>query len=535
MTYTLGLDLGTSFSSISYLNPKTGLPEIIKIDGWEQTPTIVFYGEKEEDILVGRSASNRLEEADENDTKTFQATFKSFKRDLNTPIHPLPYGNRTVRPVDIVADFIRYMKKYAEEHCFNEIDSVTNLRLTYPIAFKGIEKKILKGAAILAGFEEENVEMLFEPVAAALGYAATGFNLGRNILVYDLGGGTFDLSLVHRQDNGTIEPSLEPVGVTGCAGDDFDLAIYKHWEGQLLSEHHIRFHQKEGKVNNQVLLECRKAKEKLSDQTEARYAKYFEKEGFHFKAEKLRREEFEHLIAPLVDRQIDLTRDMLRQAKSENIEVDTLLLIGSATYTPLVRSELEKLFQEEELPLTLTKTMHAGTAVALGAVVDRTSSISSGPDDSLRLLALAKQEEGQSEQTLQELSKQQSENDDDNEDWDEEFEDDDDWDEDDKAATKETLGQKAGQFIDGVVGFVKSLSGKPKNKNSDDDEDWDEDDEEEDWDEEDDDEDEDWNEEDDDEDEDWDDEYDEDEEEWEEDDEEWEEVDDEDDDWEDEE
>ena len=369
MSHILGLDFGTSFSTISFLNPDTGKPEVIEVYGWKQTPTIVFYGK--EGILVGMAAANKLEEAEEGNVEIFQATFKSIKRQLDGKVaHPLPYGDgRVVYAVDVVADFIKTMKKYAEEHCFHS--PVTKLRLTYPIAFKESQKKILKNAAIQAGFQEGNITMLYEPVAAALGYASTGFNLGRNILVYDLGGGTFDLALVHRHEDGTIEPRLEPVGIVGCAGDDFDLAIYKHWEERLHAGRGIRFHDQPGRVNLQVLLECRKSKEKLSDLEEAKFSKYFEREGVNFKT-KLSRAEYEHQISSLIAKQIELTRKMLDDAASQKIEIDTFLLIGSATHTPLVRRELEKLFEERNLPLTLTKTKDAATAVALGAVVENT-------------------------------------------------------------------------------------------------------------------------------------------------------------------
>lgn len=388
----IGLDFGTSFSTMSFVNPKTGAPEIIFVNGHPQTETIVYYGEHS--LLVGKAAARKLENATEEDNDILAATFTSVKRHLLDPGWALPYDddedNNFVEPAGVVADFIEYMKKYAEEHCFHE--TIDSLRLTYPIAFKQSEKRVLEEAAKEAGFK--NVEMLHEPVAAALGCAAGGMKLGDNILVYDLGAGTFDLALISRNESGFGIP-LEPMGATGCAGDDFDMEIYRLLDKRLYAEHRIRFSDSEGRINKQVLLKCRKIKEDLTNEREVQFTHFLERINVNYKL-KVARSEFENAIHEKVERTITLTRDMLRQAEDENIEIDTFILIGGATLTPLVKQELQKLVDEGLLPVSLTQTSNANTAVALGAVTKKVAAPTSGNsiDDDFEILQRLFEEDG---------------------------------------------------------------------------------------------------------------------------------------------
>ena len=363
MKNTISIDFGTSNSTVCWINPRTGMPEVIKDrNGSEKIPSVVYWGAGNE-VLVGEAALARLGDAqhDEADSlDAMQRIVKSVKRDLrhNRP-RVLPDG-RLLKPVDTVAMILGHLKHLAENAAFHE--AVDTVVLTHPVKMTQREKELLDEAARKAGFQT----ILFkeEPVAAAHGYLAHGAKVGAGILVFDLGGGTLDLAFLQRDADGSYRMPVECMGDADCGGDDYDQIVYDHWEGQFQAQHGRGFAARSGEINPYVLLECRKAKEKLTDMQTARLSFLFRKDGHHEQALfALTRKEFEVLSGAYVQKAVEHTRKMLKRIDESGHRVDTVLLIGGATRMPLLREELKAV-----LPVALTETMYADVAVALGGM-----------------------------------------------------------------------------------------------------------------------------------------------------------------------
>ncbi len=184
MEPTLGIDFGTTYSAMAWCDPKSGQAQILKnAEGEEKTPSAVYFGASE--VVVGKPALHMLEDAEESGRVVLSC--KRFLR--SDAVRALP--GRRVTMVEAAAAILAKLKQDAEEWHFH--GPVRRAVVTCPAAFGERERERIERAARQAGFAE--VTLLEEPVAAALAYARDGLQVGRYILVYDLGGGTFDLAV----------------------------------------------------------------------------------------------------------------------------------------------------------------------------------------------------------------------------------------------------------------------------------------------------------------------------------------------------
>jgi len=355
----LGIDFGTSYCSLSRLNPKSGLPEVIldENDG-NKIPSLVFWGINE--IKVGKAAeeifneSQMMSESEQLDI--LHRTIKSIKRNLSKEYCvSLPNGE-LVSSQQVVAEIFKYLKRTAERGC--SCTNIHRVSLTHPVDFSEEQKNLLKLAATTAGFSE--IQLLPEPIAAAKGYFATSGILGQNILVFDLGAGTLDLSFVHQDPHHGYHLPVLPLGKFDCGGDDFDQLLYDYLEKVYVSQGEPTFCDNVDFINLSVMLQCRMAKEKLSRNEEIRF-----KASVKHSAIKITREQFNKVISRKIEECTTLTKQMLRNIKNAGYQVDTVLLIGGSSRIPFLRDELEKI-----LPVKPLQTMYADIAVALGAVAD---------------------------------------------------------------------------------------------------------------------------------------------------------------------
>ena len=344
----LGIDFGTSQSSMAWFNPKTGQAEVIRnAEGEDKTPSVVYYGQGE--TLVGKPAEDLLEDEHERGRILF-----SVKRHLAKRVR-YSLGDRQIRPVDVVAEILRKLKHDAEEGHFRE--AVSRTVVTHPAVFDQLEKDLLSEAALAAGFSE--VVLLPEPVAAALAYSEAGLNVGNQVLVYDLGGGTFDLALLNRGEG--EEPfflATEPQGMR-CGGDDFDQVLYDHCDAIAQQTLKRSIGRKDRRDLN-FLRECRRRKENLSVRTRSDFSSYLEG-GVQFK-HSIERNSFEQLIEPMVRPTVNLTRTTLDEAAREGRKPNSVVLIGGSSQVPLVQRLLR-----EALPIEPIKWQGRDVAVALGA------------------------------------------------------------------------------------------------------------------------------------------------------------------------
>ncbi len=355
----IGIDFGTTNSSMAWFNPKTNQAEVIKnSEGEDKTPSLVYYGKDR--MLVGKAVEELLAEVadDDNDERrkeTLARTIASIKRSLiSPPVIPIP-GNQDVRPVEAAAAIIRKLKQDAEEGQF--YSEINRAVITYPARFDATERKKLAEAATLAGLSGE---LLCEPVAAALAYMLTGQQVGKSILVYDLGGGTFDLVVIVREPDNTFRVAVEPGGDPRCGGDDFDQILYNYWNTQAQQELGKSVNPNEASVNRQFLRECRLRKENLSRKEDCAFSSRLP--GGEFFKPKITRTVFEQLIGDRIESTIRKASQMAQEAAAQGHAVDTVVLIGGSSYIPLVQSRLQA-----ALGITARKWQHRDVAVALGA------------------------------------------------------------------------------------------------------------------------------------------------------------------------
>ena len=320
----VGIDLGTTNSEIAVL--RDGKPVVLEEDGDPILPSFVGLGEDGK-LLVGRAARNQYALAPER-------TIKSIKRKMGQDA-TVTLGEQTYRPQEISALILKTLKDRASAQLGVPI---TKAVITVPAFFNDAQRQATKEAGEIAGLEV--VRILNEPTAASLTYDPTHENLQR-ILVYDLGGGTFDVSIVQAQQ-GVIEV-LASHGDTQLGGDDFDELLLNHVLRLFQQEHGIDL-SGQAVPRARLLRAVEAAKRQLSFEPFVRLEEEFiaEKDGrpLHLSME-LSRRDYEALIQPLLDRTLASVQRALQDCKLMPRDLDRVVLVGGATRTPLVSEMLE--------------------------------------------------------------------------------------------------------------------------------------------------------------------------------------------------
>ena len=371
----VGIDLGTTNSLVATV--RSGQPQTLPdSQGRTLLPSVVRYhgGEK----TIGFPA-----QADANNDPV--NTIVSVKRFLgksqdeilatwpNLPYHfvqqsqgvALLADGKSRNPVEISADILRHLRHRAEASLGDEL---TGAVITVPAYFDDAQRQSTKDAAKLAGLHV--LRLLNEPTAAAIAY---GLDSGREglIAVYDLGGGTFDISIL-RLHKGVFEV-LSTGGNASLGGDDFDHAIVQHWTTQWeLSES-----QQKSQYRRLVSL-AKATKQALSDAPSI--TQTIDIEGQSFDAS-LERETFENLIAPLIKQTVKACRRALKDAEVSADEVLAVVMVGGSTRVPLVRVQVGEFFGQE--PLT---SIDPDQVVALGAASQADILAGNKPDNEMLLL-----------------------------------------------------------------------------------------------------------------------------------------------------
>jgi formylglycine-generating enzyme required for sulfatase activity len=356
----LGIDFGTTFSAMSWLDPKSGEAKIVlNQEGENKTPSAVYYGPA--GVSVGTAAQNEfLDAVSLGEGEASNRYVSSIKRHLLSPPAIALPGGHIVRPVEVVAETIRKLKRDAEEGHFHQ--AINSATVTVPAAFDASQRAVIEAGAKAAGFKE--VRLLEEPVAAALAFAREGQKVGNSILVYDLGGGTLDLAVLGRRSDGQFEVSLPPAGDPKCGGDDFELALYKHCEKQYQEEHGHGFSNGDGQLDLAFLLECRRGKEVLSRLPKVVLRRLAGGRSGQYAAT---REVFEGLIGGQVQRTMRMTEGLLKKAEGAGCNVDTVVLVGGSARIPMVYEGLQEVLVRAEVEGEPLKYANQDVAVALGS------------------------------------------------------------------------------------------------------------------------------------------------------------------------
>ena len=347
MAKIIGIDLGTTNSCVSVL--EAGAPKVIpNPEGGRTTPSVVAFknGEK----IVGDAAKRQA--------LTNPNTISSIKRLMGTNKKVEAEGKKYT-PEEVSAMILSYLKDYAESYLG---EKVTKAVITVPAYFNDSERQATKNAGKIAGLEVERI--INEPTAAALAYGLEKEE-GQTILVYDLGGGTFDVSILELGD-GVFEVKSTH-GNNHLGGDDFDEAIIDYLVKEFKKENSVDL--SKDKMAMQRLKEAAEKAKKdlsgvLSTQISAPFiAKGDDGEPLHLDIT-LSRAKFEDLIRDLVESTLEPVRKALKDAKMKKEDIDKVIFVGGSTRIPMVYDLVTK-----ELGKEPSREVNPDEVVAMGAAI----------------------------------------------------------------------------------------------------------------------------------------------------------------------
>ena len=376
----IGIDLGTTNSLAAYM--KDGVPEVIRDEsGNPLVPSIVFYDHEQQRLLVGEEARKRLILEPRKAIYSVKRFMGKGAADVEEDLNLVPFqiapgsesvvrfniGGRLFTPPEISAFILRELKERASTFFAEE---VTRAVITVPAYFNDAQRQATKDAGHLAGLEV--LRIVNEPTAASLAYGIDKRNEGL-IAVYDLGGGTFDVSILKLKEG--IFEVLATNGDTRLGGDDIDNRLIEWLLNRIEKEKGTRLHNDPGSFQ-EVRRAAIAAKHELS--AFEKVAIPVETPDLEFTCE-ITRVEFEELISNLVERTIGPCKQALRDADLDPEQIDEVVMVGGSTRIPLVRSRVEKLFGRP--PHT---ELNPDEVVALGAAIQ--ADILSGGSRDLLLL-----------------------------------------------------------------------------------------------------------------------------------------------------
>jgi molecular chaperone DnaK len=323
----VGIDLGTTNSEVAVI--KEGQPVVIAdAAGNKILPSFVGVA-NDGAILVGEAARNQY-------TVFPERTIKSIKRKMGSD-EVVNLAGAEYRPQEISAMILKRLKEVAEADLGQPIDKAV---ITVPAYFNDAQRQATREAGEIAGLEV--VRMINEPTAAALSYE-TGHQEGKRILVYDLGGGTFDVSIVEIQQ-GVVEV-VASHGNNHLGGDDFDQKIVEFLCDTLAGQHGIQVDElaDAGQIKARLLRAATAAKIALSSRPfvmiEEEYLTSQDEVPVHLSVE-LSRSAYEEMIMPFIDETLDALHIALKDAGLKVSDIEEILLVGGSTRTPLVAQML---------------------------------------------------------------------------------------------------------------------------------------------------------------------------------------------------
>jgi len=358
MSY-LGIDLGTTNSVAIIYQDKSDSCDVVKIDGTDEIlPSVVNFAESGE-IIVGSEAKSGAIIYPE-------STIISIKRLMGTDKKVSIRGTLKT-PEEVSAEILKKLKKSAEEQSGEKFDEVV---ITHPAYFNDKQIFATKQAGIYAGFK--NVYLLSEPLAAAIEY---GYRQGyaQTLLVYDLGGGTFDacvLKVSIGSDGQEIFQELSDVGDMNLGGDDFDTEIIELMKDKFKQEHNIDIdtidEAEKKRVMQKLKQEAEQTKKKLSgtNKVTIRINPLIIYNGvpknLTFDVSK---EEFEALIRKYVDKSRNIISEALSRAKKEPDEISKVILVGGSTLIPMVKRMVAGYIKEPYRATDPAKSVAMGAAI----------------------------------------------------------------------------------------------------------------------------------------------------------------------------
>lgn len=348
--YVVGIDLGTTNSVIAWMKPDGSVEVIPNAEGNRTTPSIVSFT-KSGEILVGEPAKRQL-------ILNSDRTIKSIKRKMGSD-YRVRIDDKEYTPQEISAYVLKKLKKDAEEYLGGEIKKAV---ITCPAYFNDAQRQATKEAGIIAGLEV--LRIINEPTAAALAYGLDKMEGERKVLVYDLGGGTFDVSIL--EIGGGVIQVIATSGNNHLGGDDFDQRIIDYLAEEFKKQYGVDL-----RNDKQALQRLRDAAEKakieLSSKLETDISLPYitaTAEGPLHLEMKLTRAMFESLTRDLVEKTREPIERALNDAKLSPQDIDEVILVGGMTRVPMVQKFIKDIFGKEP-----NKSVNPDEAVAIGAAI----------------------------------------------------------------------------------------------------------------------------------------------------------------------
>ena len=371
MSRIIGIDLGTTNSLVAYVDEATGLPRVIPdSEGRPLLPSVVAF--TPDGIVVGEAARRQLARRPADTVYSVKRLMGRGFEDVKDEARYLPFrilpgdglvrlavGGREVTPPEVSAAVLKALKERAERHFGEPVDKAV---VTVPAYFNDAQRQATKDAGRIAGLDV--VRIVNEPTAASLAYGLQRLSEGV-IAVYDLGGGTFDVSILKTND-GVFEV-LATNGDTHLGGDDLDRVLALWLLEDIAVRHHAELDRdcvdlaRDPEAMQELRLAAEAAKIRLS--TDERTTLTIPFAGFTYRRD-ITRAELERLVEPLVTRTLGPARRALADAGLEQKDIDQVVLVGGSTRVPLVRRRVQELFGK-----TPHSQLNPDEVVALGAAV----------------------------------------------------------------------------------------------------------------------------------------------------------------------
>lgn len=347
MSKIIGIDLGTTNSCVAVL--EGGEPKVIpNPEGNRTTPSVIAF--KNGEIQVGEVAKRQA--------ITNPNTVISIKRHMGTD-YKVDIEGKSYTPQELSAIILQHLKSYAEDYLGEKVEKAV---ITVPAYFNDSQRQATKDAGTIAGLQVERI--INEPTAAALAYGLDKMEEDQTILVYDLGGGTFDVSILELGD-GVFEV-LATAGDNKLGGDDFDQVIIDYLVQEFKKEHGIDL-SKDKMALQRLKDAAEKAKKDLSGVTQTQISLPFITAGeagpLHLEIT-LTRAKFEELSSHLVEKTMGPTRQAIKDSGKSASEIDKVILVGGSTRIPAVQEAIRR-----EIGKDPHKGVNPDEVVAMGAAI----------------------------------------------------------------------------------------------------------------------------------------------------------------------
>lgn len=366
-----GIDLGTTNSAIARM--ENGVPTIKKSDTLKDTVPSCVHFNKRKDILVGDPAFNVMKNDNARALKSFEVgktnTFIEFKRTMGTT-HCYECSNmdKDLTSEELSAEVLKKLKSFVDENIYSIV-------ITVPAKFLNPQNEATMKAAKLAGFK--HIQLLQEPVAAATSYGLTAKNKNGFWCVFDFGGGTFDAALVKSEEG--ILSVKDTDGDNWLGGKNLDLAIVDELIIPTLQKNYSINSIIEDTTKKQLLRDVLKfyaeeIKIEMSTKASVNYViplgslKIEDEDGVNLEDEEIEIVasflEFENVVAPIFQKAIDITKDLLKRNNLKGSDLGALILVGGPTFSPILRRMLK-----EQITVNVDTSVDPMTVVAKGAAL----------------------------------------------------------------------------------------------------------------------------------------------------------------------